>query len=606
MPALQWVGQSLRDDDNAQSNTSRLLNVYRERHGDKFILKSVLGTASLVNFDAVFMRAMRDIGGPLHAVTGGKVYRVTDVDGATVFNTSSGVWEVGGPVLTEELAEVADAADTTIEGNNGAVTVSAAGTYYNIASDGTVTTPTTGAFSSVGSVSFLGQRTIITEKDGRRFGWSDPADSTTFDALNFATAESEDDNIIRGMAIGPQYWIFGERSIERWYLSGSANTAEFLLPISGGAVDIGLKAFGLIAQMPNGAFFVGDDGIVYLVSGGSMQPISTRGVETAVKNSTPQHCLYYEDEGHKICVIHFADRPAWAFDVSSNEWHERAEGREFGPWSATASARAEGFWFVGTSTGEVRRLERSNREANGPLWRRAVSTTLENDGQRFTIDRVQVQPVSGMANVPERIGANIITNGTFDTDFSGWTEPNGGWLVNDLGQALLFLISQDETKRLYQGIPRNGLKKYQFYVDEREGSGFAVDFIDTTGANVTITVDNDGAGLKTKTHSGIIPDGYDRISFYSAGTGAQQYRLDDVVVQPLIAARAPEFMIRLSKDRGQTWGKERWRDTGEAGDYDRLVTLRALGQFRRATMELTMTDPVDVPMTATAFVEISA
>src|SRR6056297_474656 len=461
MPAVQWVGQSLRDDDNSQSNTSRLLNLYRERHGDKFILKSVLGTAILVDLPGVFMRDMRDIGGVLHAVTGGKVYKIETVTGATELNATSGEYEVSGSVTSTELATINDAVDTTNEGNNGAITIAAGGEYYNIASGGTLTTPTTGAFSDVGSVAFLGQRTVITEKDGRRFGWSDVADSTTFDALDFATAESEDDNILRGLAIGSQYWIFGERSIERWYLSGSTNTSEFLLPISGGAIDTGLKAFGLISELPNGAFFVGNDNIVYLISGGQMRPISTRGVETAIDQSTPERCFFYEDEGHKICVIQFKDRPAWSFDISNNEWHERSEGREYKPWSATASARASGYWFVGTSAGQIRRLERSNRDADGPLWRRAISTTLENDGARFTIDRLQLQPVSGVKNTPREAGDELITNGGFDSDLSGWaTAGSTDW--SWFGGKAVYSGSGLTTAIITQQFSRSGAKAYSF------------------------------------------------------------------------------------------------------------------------------------------------
>jgi hypothetical protein len=499
MPTVEWVGQSLRDDDNVQANTSRLLNLYRERHGDKFILKSVLGTSVLIDMPSVFIRAMAEIGGQLYVANGGKVYRITGGSGETApYKRIGGEWlplpsgglvvstlgdgfvleddgqpityRVGGDVASEAIADINDAADTTLAGNNGAITVAAGGEYYNIAADGTVTTPSNGAFESIGSVSFIGQRTVVTEKDGRRFGWSDVADSTTFDALNFATAEYQDDKIIRGLAIGPQYWIFSERSIEQWYLSGSANTSEFLLPVSGAAIDIGLKAFGLISAFPNGAFFVGSDGVVYLVSGGTMQPISTRGVETAIAQSTPTNCFFHEDEGHKICTIRFKDRPAWCFDISNNEWHERSEGGDFGAWTATASAKAGKYHFVGSNSGQIRRLERSNRDANKPLFRRAVSTTLENEGQRFSINRLQMQIASGTA----------------------------------------------------------------------------------------------------------------------AADG-----------------RAPEMMLRMSKDRGQTWGKERWRDTGALGDYDKLLTLRALGQFRRATLEATMSDPADVPMESTAFLEVS-
>ncbi|QDP48393.1 MAG: putative packaged DNA stabilization protein [Prokaryotic dsDNA virus sp.] len=452
MAVVEWIGQSLRDDDNAQANTSRLLNMYRERHGDGYTVKSVLGMTTFASFTGVFLRALAEVGGVLYAVVGGKVYSITSGAG------------------TAELATVNDAVDTTIDGNNGAITVSAGGEYYNIDSGGVVTTPTTGAFSDVGSVSFLGQRTIITEKDGRRFGWSDVADSTTFDALDFATAENEDDLIIRGLAIGPQYWIFGERSIERWYQSGSANTSEFLLPISGGAIETGLKAFGLLTEMRNGAFFVGNDNIAYLISGGSLIPVSTRGVETAIEQSQPNKCFYYEDEGHKFCVLQFNDRPAWCYDVSVNEWHERCEGADFGPWAATASAQAYGAWYVGNDFGDVLRLQRTNLDAGEPLFRRAVSTTLENDGQRFTINRAQFQPQTGFGN--------------------------------------------------------------------------------------------DAGG-------------------------------------------APEIMFRFSRDRGQTWGRERWRDVGADGDYDKLVTLRALGRFRRATAEVTMSTPVDIPISSQMFLEVT-
>ncbi|WP_306127935.1 hypothetical protein [Roseovarius sp. MMSF_3350] len=496
MPVVQWVGQSLQDDDNQQSNTSRLLNLYRERHGDKYILKSVLGTSILVDLPSVFIRAMEEIEGELYAVNGGKLYRIDGGTGPTrQFAELGGEWyevqsgginpggggimpvdpddttcRVSGFVDAVEIGTISDAADTTMAGNNGAITIAAGGEYYNVASDGTVTTPLTGAFDNVGSVDFIGQRTVITEKNGRRFGWSDVADSTSFDGLDFASAESRDDDIIRGMAIGPQYWIFGERSIERWYLTGSGESTTFLQPVSGADVDFGLKAFGLVSKFPNGAFFVGTNNKVLLISGGSMKPVSTRGVETSITQGRPQSCFYYQDEAHEFCVIQFKDRPAWVYDLVSNEWHERAEGIEFGPWSASVSAKHNGVFFVGTASGQIRRLERSNKEADGPLWRRAISSTLENDGKRFTVSRVQMQVATGIVDV---------------------------------------------------------------------------------------------------------------------------------------SGRAPEIMFRMSKDRARTWGRERWRDTGVKGDYDKLVTLNALGQYRRATLEATMTDKAEIPLESTAFIEVA-
>lgn len=450
MPDVLFVGASRKDDDNSQNNPARLLNCYRERSEDGFVIKSVLGMEDFATLTGVFMREMEEVGGVLYAAHGGKIYSV----------------DAGGNVTT--TGTITDASDTTIDGNNNAITVAAGGTYYSI-SGGVTATPATGAITSVGSVSFLGQRTILTEKGGAKIQWSDVADPETFDALNFATAESRDDNVIRGMVVNGQYWVFGERSIERWYVTGSTDPALFIQPIASAVVDIGLKAFGLLSKFPGGAFMVGSDNIAYLLSGGELRPISSASVNTSLKQANPERCFYYEDEGQKFCVIKFEDRPSWVYDLSTDEWHERAEGELFGSWSAVASAQAYGESFVGTQLGGIYKLTRSNEDRGAPLWRRMVSRTYENSGNRFVVNRLQLRPRTGRA---------------------------------DLG---------------------------------REG----------------------------------------------------------------------KVMVRLSRDRGETWGPEKQRSLGALGEYDKIVSLRSLGQFRRLNVEVTTTDMAEIPMNAVGVLEVS-
>lgn len=483
MPAVEWIGAARRDDDNSQAESARLINCYRERLGDKFIIKSVLGMSEFATLGGVFMREMAEIGGQVYAAHGGRLYRVAS--DATV----------------TDIAGVTDAADTTISGNNGAVTVAAGGTYTHIASGGAVTMPATGAISNIGSVSFLGQRTILTEKDGARIQWSDVADATAFDGLDFATAESRDDNIIRGAAINGQFWVFGERSIERWFMTGAGDSAEFLAPLSGSTIDTGLLGFGLLAEFPNGAFFIGSDGIAYLASGGDLRPVSSRGVETSVGQASPQRCFYYTDEGHKFCVIQFADRPAWVYDISSDEWHERAEGALLYNWSAVASVQAYGGNFVGTELGGIYQMSRTNRDGDTALIRRGVSRTLELDGRQFTIDRLQIAPRTGREAVYEDATELLFTDGT--------------------------------------------------------------EYLDAGGGSPLII-------------------GYDG-----------QYERD------------AQIMLRFSRDRGETWGVEKWRSLGKSGDYGKIVKILAQGRFERATVEFVLSEPAEIPMDATAYLDLS-
>lgn len=475
---VEWIGAGRKDADNSQASPSRLLNMYRENLNGKAVLKGVPGTESFCELGGVFMRAMAEIGGQIYAANGGMLYRI-DRTGAQYL-----------------IGEIISSPDTEISSNNGKVAVAAGGDLFVF--DGTTrTVPDTGSFYDIGSVSFIGQRTIITERNGRRVQWSGVADAETYDALDFATAEQRDDVILRGEAIGGQYWVFKTESIEQWYLTGADN---FITYRPGSLVDIGLKSFGLFCQVPNGGFIVGSDNIAYIISGGSMQPVSVRGVETALNDGTADRCYYYEAEGHKFCVIRFSDRPAWVYDISMNEWHERSEGVDHGPWTAVDAVPAYGGYYIGTARGSVRKLTNNNYDTDQPLFRRAVSSNLRMDGEFFSLD---------------------------DVEFLG-------------------TIGQERVQ---------------------------IDVSDALDAGTGLELDaGDGNGL---------------------------------LITGLTGWRGAEIILRLSKDRGETFGVEREKSLGELGEYDRVLKYRAFGTMRNACLEVTVSDPVNVSFDAIAEVKVS-
>ncbi|WP_028955918.1 hypothetical protein [Sulfitobacter sp. 20_GPM-1509m] len=453
MSAVEFVGQSAKDSDNGQAATSRLINLYREpvKLGDRtqYTLKSVLGQAAFADLDTVFLRAMTEVDGEVYAVAGGSLYKVSALGAVTTLGT------------------VADSEETTIAGNTGNVTVCAGGNYY-VWDGTTLSQPTTGAFDSFGSAEYIGNYTVLTELNGRRVQWSDLADPTTLPGVNFRTSEARTDNNIRSMAIGGNLWVFKQQSIEIWYITDAAGAGVFE-PISGSVLDTGLKAFGLVTKFRDGAFMVGEDGIVYITAGGQVRPVSTTAVETAIAEETPKSCFYYEDEGHKICVIRFRDRPSWCFDISTGEWHERAEGAMHGPWTAVQTVKAYDKWLCGTDLGGIYHMTRNNADIADELHRRAVSRTVSNDQELFIIDKVEFIGRVGRADLGR--------------DVSCW--------------------------------------------------------------------------------------------------------------------------IRVSRDNGNIWGTAKARSMGNLGQYEKRVIYRGLGQFRQATVELNMSDPVDVPINATASVVIS-
>lgn len=381
MPVLQFFGQSSRDSDNIAANPSRLVNMYREPvpEGGRgvAVLKSVLGLEAFADLPGVFTRAMGEFDGRLFAVVSGKLQ------------------EIAANGTASDRGAIADDENTSISANNGAVTVVAAGQYY-LWNGSALTNPAAGAFSSFGSHEYIGNYTVLTEKDGRRFQWSDIADASDLPGLNFSTADGRDDKLIRPFAINGVLYLFKETSHEVWYVTGGLG-AEAFERQAGGVVDIGLKGHNLITRLPGAAFFVGDDNRAHLVSG-AVQPVSIPAVETAIKECRPRSCFTYEDEGHTFCVITFSDCAAWVYDVALGEWHERAEGVLLDPWTATASAKFNGAWYCGRDDGSILRFATVGTDNGGALVREATSRTLYQDGQRFTVNELELFPRQGFQN----------------------------------------------------------------------------------------------------------------------------------------------------------------------------------------------------------------
>ena len=359
MPVIKFMGASTRDPDNTWASTARLLNWYREPVDGQPILKSVLGQQLLSQdmTDNTFIRAVGVVNGVIYAAHGGSLYKVNS-DGSA-----------------QRLGNITNHPETSISGNNGKVAIAAGGDYFVYDGVSVKNINFGGAFSEVGSVSFFGQRTVLTERDGRRVGWSEVADAEDL-SPDFATTESRDDKNIRAITVGGALWIMKERSIEPWY-----NTGSGFAVMAGSTIPTGLLDYHLVAEIPEGLFFVGSDGKAYLGNGGGLVPVSNVAVETSIDKETPEKVVYYRDEGHSFVCIVFPARPAWCYDIGTREWHERADGDW---WSTKAIAEAYGAFYAFDDFGNVSKLARIGTDNGKAMIRRAVSRTLDfgNDRRR--------------------------------------------------------------------------------------------------------------------------------------------------------------------------------------------------------------------------------
>lgn len=416
MPVLEFVGQSKAGQTARPATTSRLINLFREPVEEggltRYLLRPVQGRIESYDLGSVFIRQMAWVDSTIYIAAGGSLYSAT--------TDASAITTIGA---------IKDSTETTISGSSGYVTVCAGGKYY-VSNGGSLSEPTPGAFSDFGSVETLENFTLLTERNGRRIQWSNPADPETLGGLDFATTESGPDNNIRGMALNGNYWVFKDRSIEIWYPTGISDAA--FARVGGGVIETGLKAFNLVAKARDSLFFVGSDGIVYIAAGQGLQPISNRAVERDLREKTPTHTFYTEREGHKFCTIRFSDRPAWVYDIATGEWHERSEGVNHGAFDAVASVESNlDQWLVASEIGKIYRLDNVQTDKGQTLHRRAISHTLRVDSKRFRVSEAEIYGAYGYSPVQPQTdyfmasagGYFPLGDGFFSLGSSGEPEP---------------------------------------------------------------------------------------------------------------------------------------------------------------------------------------
>lgn len=127
---------------------------------------------------------------------------------------------------------------------------------------------------------------LVSVGNTQKFYWLEPG-QVQIDPLNFASKESNPDNISDMVTIGDQAMICGDGSVENWYATGTF-TAPFA-PVEGRVYARGTVA-GTAIKVKDSFVLVGDDLIVYTIgytwgdtSQYGVHRISTHGIEERIR-----------------------------------------------------------------------------------------------------------------------------------------------------------------------------------------------------------------------------------------------------------------------------------------------------------------------------------
>lgn len=265
---------------------------------------------------------------------------------------------------------------------------------YVLALNTDVFTQITGdAWYGSDTVTFSDNYFIFVRPDTGQIYISAINDATTLDALDFATAESQPDNLVAVVASQRRLLLMGTLSTEVWFDSGAS---DFPFEREGTTIEVGCLAPHSVKVLDNTAFMVGCDrngsGSVYRLNGYQWVRVSTGAVEEALQASTDLSlatAYAYQDKGNTFYCINAPgmDRTL-VYEIRSGAWSDRCDLGDSGQYIAdrgVCHTFAFGTHWIGGSDGNIYSLDDSvHTKAGDPLVRERISPHFATPGLGFT------------------------------------------------------------------------------------------------------------------------------------------------------------------------------------------------------------------------------
>lgn len=382
---LQFATQSYRLR-SLPASAQRLVNLFAQQEpADAKSSVTVNRAAGLRTFATAGsgpIRGLHVMNDVLYAVSGSSVYSISSGGTATSLGT------VAGTSAAVDMAE------------NGNQLVIVTNPEAYVVSGGTVTQITDPDFPGAASVSYLDGYNIFSTPNSGQFFLSSLLDADDFDALDFATAESSPDHLVRVYVDHRELWLFGTHSTEVWINTGAG---DFPFERQAGSIlERGCAAALSVSKLDNTVFWLGEDRIVYRAQGYTPQRVSTHAIEQRLTEADADdladaRAVSWTQDGHAYYALTVPDTGTYVYDAATGLWHER-QSYQREVWRAVGGCLAYGRWLVGDDrTGVLYELDPSYyAEGSDPLTCTADSPPVHADGQKVFMSRLQIDCETGV------------------------------------------------------------------------------------------------------------------------------------------------------------------------------------------------------------------
>lgn len=370
-------------------NAQRRVNLYAEIQQDAekstLTLYPTPGLSVFVNFGANPCRGMYERGDVLYVVNLSKLYRVQNNGTITELGT---LLTFGGRVnMADNGTQL-----MIVDGVNGYIFNFNTSVFVRI---------TDVDFPGADTVTFFNGRFVVNKPNTGQFYISDLYNGLSWDALNFATAESDPDNLVRVIADGGSLILYGDKTTEMW---GDTGAADFPYGrIGSTAIEWGLAARWSLTKFNDSLIFLRKNRLgqvqVAVHSGMNAEAVSSPELDyvlsqyATVGDATG---FSYMISGHPMYQINFPTaNVSWLYDGQSKSWSQLQFGNSGRHRAEIQSQLLNKNYVCDYANGLIYRLAENVFTDNGtPIVREFVSRH-QSDGNLRSVSQMWLEMEAG-------------------------------------------------------------------------------------------------------------------------------------------------------------------------------------------------------------------
>lgn len=417
------IAQGFYKDESLAVSSRELVNLFVHIPEGKTVTDGALfGVAGIEQVaDTVpnaFNRGGSAMLGVPYFVCGNKLYSVTYVDDAFGDRTYS-TNDVSG-------AETIEGTGRVFFSNNGEQLMIVAPDYANqfnawiyTVAGGLVQVTDVDFDGPVAGVTFKDGYFVFAKKDSNKWFISDLRDGIAYNALDFASAESDPDNIVVIAPLNGLVYVFGSRTFEPYQnvAGGSGFPFERL---SSGIQQKGCLAPHSMVEVNGNLVWIGtgenERPAIYMSNGGLPQKLSPASVDNLIYQGgivpvSNAYVIKWAERGHTFVSFTVPGVCTIVWDAVTGLWHERKSLDRFlspQPWRVTAMVDAYSVLLVGDElSGVIGRMGEDILYEYGEEIRGYWTTeSIDNGGRPFSLMQVQLyaetgtNPLNGQGSQP--------------------------------------------------------------------------------------------------------------------------------------------------------------------------------------------------------------